>query len=96
MPYIEGNLRTAFDPWLDKLDGKIWSPGELNYVITRLIDDFLDSAPTYETYNAAVGVLACAQAELYRRRVVPYEDKKCLENGDVFRYTEDAKERDQS
>ena len=97
MPYINPDKRAAFDSLLDKFHGIIWSGGELNYVITRLVDDVLASfgGPAgYEDYNAMIGVLECAKLELYRRRVAPYEDKKMLENGDVFRYNEETESHD--
>jgi hypothetical protein len=37
----------------------------------------------YERLNRAMGVLACVQAEFYRRVAAPYEDQKIAENGDV-------------
>lgn len=65
------------------------SVGELNYVITRLVDDFLirsnGGVPSYTNINAVIGVLECAKQELYRRVAAPYEDKKRAENGDVYR-----------
>ncbi len=95
MPYIIPELRAAFDGFLDDIDGKIWSEGELNYVVTRIVADFLGASPSYATYNAAIGVLECAKLELYRRMIAPYEDLKRVENGDVFQYTEDTKERNE-
>jgi len=38
----------------------------------------------YFHYNRAMGVLASAMQEFYRRRVAPYEDVKIAENGDVY------------
>jgi hypothetical protein len=62
--------------------------GELNYAITKVIDDFLydhKQHPRYDDFNTAIGVLECAKLELYRRRVALYEDGKLLENGEVYR-----------
>lgn len=56
--------------------------GELNYVISTLIDELYDR--NYASLNAAIGVLECAKLELYRRILGPYEDKKIIENGDVY------------
>jgi hypothetical protein len=59
--------------------------GELNFAITELVLGYLASfAPSYQKFNDAVGALECAKAELYRRAIVPYEDKKIKENGDVY------------
>lgn len=81
MPYIK-----QFDR--DGLNRGDWSPsnaGELNYAITRLILDYMDiSDANYHDYNEVVGVLESVKLEFYRRSVVPYEDKKIGENGDVY------------
>ena len=64
-----------------RLDG----PGELNYAITSIIDDWLKrKGVRYASINLAIGVLECAKLELYRRVAAPYEDKKMEENGDVY------------
>ena len=78
MPYInehrkegaEANPRTA---------------GELNFAITRLMIDYLDRKGLSYT-NAAETIAATteAAAEFRRRVLVPYEDKKIAENGDVY------------
>jgi len=59
--------------------------GELNYCITMLCLDYLaDKKLSYALLNEVMGVLSCARAEFYRRVVVPYEQAKCDENGDVY------------
>lgn len=60
--------------------------GELNYLITEIILEFLyrDGPPRYQDYNDAIGVLTCSGHELYRRTIAPYEDYKIRENGDVY------------
>lgn len=61
------------------------TPGELNYVVTRAVDDYLHSQGThYSSINEVIGVLECAKLELYRRVAAPYEDKKAAVNGDVY------------
>jgi hypothetical protein len=79
MPYIDQKRRVEIDG-----GDIIRTSGELNYVITETILSFLGPDPSYSVYNAAIGALECAKLELYRRTVVPYEDQKCLENGDVY------------
>lgn len=77
MPYINQEQRQAQLP--------PWTVGELNYTLTRLIDQFIMChGKSYGTLNAVIGVLECAKLELYRRVVSPYEDKKMSENGDVY------------
>lgn len=82
MPYITKHRRAALWP----LDiPKASTAGELNFQITSLVDRYIkQSGVSYATLNEAIGVLECAKLELYRRLAVPYEDKKCSENGDVY------------
>lgn len=59
--------------------------GDLNFLITDLCKRYLETKGlSYITLNEIVGALTCAGAEFYRRVVVPYEDKKIEENGDVY------------
>ena len=65
------------------------NPGELNFKITSIILEYLynlnPSEPNrYSDYNEVLGVLDCVGRELYRRRIVPYEDHKRKENTDVY------------
>lgn len=58
--------------------------GDLNYAITMLINDYIKRKElNYQNINDVVGALEGAKLEFYRRTVVPYEDKKIQENGDV-------------
>ena len=59
------------------------TPGELNYVITTIVHDYLNKRRSYGLYNEVMGALECAKLELYRRHVAPYENEKIDENGDV-------------
>ena len=60
-------------------------PGELNYQITDLVVLYWENhAKCYSSINDILGALEGAKLEFYRRVVVPYEDKKILENGDVY------------
>ncbi len=59
--------------------------GDLNYLVTKMCVAYLGTAFTYTRLNEVIGVLACAQAELYRRVAAPYEQQKEHENGDVYR-----------
>jgi hypothetical protein len=81
MPYIDLKDR-------QRLDGgaKPSTPGELNYAITRIVDDYLASKGPlrYAHLNEVVGAMECAKLELYRRIAVPYEDRKIAEAGDVY------------
>lgn len=90
MPYIDQDSRKRVDKQVDKLikalqpRGDIrMAPGELNYVITRLMLAAWKVRPSYTVGNGLIGVLECAKAEFYRRHLAPYEDQKIIENGDV-------------
>ena len=88
MPYIDQASRKVIEPELKSLIKKLKSiplekiDGNINYCISTIMKDLY--TPSYFNYNRMMGVVACVQQELYRRLVVPYEDKKIKENGDVF------------
>lgn len=81
MPYVAGDKLKR-----DLLLGlrKPSTPGELNFMITSHIVDYLGETPRYANINEAVGVLECAKLEAYRRIAEPYEDIACATNGDVY------------
>jgi hypothetical protein len=87
MPYITQNERQRLDPAIDKLIDELrpgfFSPGQINYVFTRIINQWFTVSHSYNTINAIMGVLSCVASEFYRRRAVPYEEIKQLEHGDV-------------
>jgi hypothetical protein len=85
MPYIRADLRPAIDAALKPLVEHLREAddGQVNYAITRLLHGVYGPALNYNRINRAMGVLACIQAEFYRRVAAPYEDKKIAENGDV-------------
>lgn len=90
MPYVSQEQRRSLDP--TKRDPVTISfrpaenPGELNYQITRLLDEYLiNHQPiNYAIMNEVVGVLECAKLEFYRRLMTPYEDTKIEDHGDVY------------
>jgi len=92
MPYIPIEQRRQIDTVLENmaktpfgLGYMMNGPGELNYLITKIIKGYLDKQTVkYTTLNEIVGVLECVKAEFQRRVVGPYEDRKTEENGDVY------------
>lgn len=59
--------------------------GELNYCFTELIIRFLAlEGVNYQKINDVIGALEGAKLEFYRRVAVKYEDRKIIENGDVY------------
>jgi len=82
MPYIKKERRRKLR-W--KYEHRIKTSGELNYLLTRLSTEYLEQrGESYKTISDIVGALECAKTEFYRRVVVPYEEKKIKENGDVY------------
>ena len=88
MPYIKKELRDCFRNMFNELIN-INSPGELNYLFTCIILEYMSAGSAgaeqnYQAINDVLGALEGAKLEFHRRIVVPYEEKKLEENGDVF------------
>lgn len=81
MPYIKKeqkeNLKKYVRPYLA-------NAGELNYFIAQLLLDYMQGGKSYQKLNEIIGVLECCKQEFYRRIIVPYEEEKIQENGDVY------------
>ena len=61
------------------------NPGELNYMITILIDRYWTrDQMNYQAINDILGALEGAKMEFYRRIAVPYEREKRKLNGEVY------------
>lgn len=90
MPYItkesRDNLDSSLEPLLEILKGAQYSltPGEINYVLTKVVHAYLSTELNYYRLNSMIGALECCKMELYRRIAVPYEDRKIAENGDIM------------
>ena len=85
MPYIKEVDKEKFEDALKSIIDNIVTPGEFNYVISMICKELLViEGESYSNYNDLIGILECAKLELYRRMVAPYEDKKIIENGDVY------------
>jgi len=84
MPYINTDSRKIFGDLPKDLGYCCGSAGELNYVFTVIIQNYLkDKGLNYQHINDCIGALEGCKLELYRRIAAPYEDKKIEENGDV-------------
>lgn len=82
MPYITQERRPLVRP--TSPEGP-WNPGELNFQITSLIIDYVEKRGiSYVVLNDVEGVLGQVAKEFERRVVVPYENSKIAENGDVY------------
>lgn len=81
MPYIKQERREALLTNGHDMVGA----GELNFLLTRLALLYIEQhGLNYQTINDIVGALEGAKLEFYRRVAAPYEDKKIVENGDVY------------
>lgn len=81
MPYVSEEDRRIFDGF--ELPVGI-TAGQLNYVLTKLVDQWVGLVPNYDKLNSAIGVLDCCKSEFYRRVVSDYENIKVADNGDVY------------
>jgi hypothetical protein len=82
MPYIKQDARYELDDDTARMPE---TPGELNFVITSIINGYRNTQGlSYQTINDIVGALEGAKMEFYRRVAAPYEDTKMAENGDVY------------
>ncbi len=91
MPYIDETKREGLENALTSIACRIIAideadqAGMLNYCISTLLSKSLAAQGTnYRKINELIGVLECAQLELYRRVASPYEDEKRDSNGDVY------------
>ena len=87
MPYVDKvtKRKVGVDFLRRKEDIFISTAGELNYIITKFLKIYMrDRVKNYTLFNEVMGVLGSATAEFYRRVMVPYEDKKIEDNGDVY------------
>jgi len=92
MPYIKSEDRAYLRNITSEYHkADIRTPGELNYLISKLCKSYLDAKKhsgdgyeaNYQAFNDVMGALEGAKLELYRRRIAPYEDTKIIENGDI-------------
>ena len=90
MPYIKQQRRVVFEEITENIARTFLSnfqeleAGDLNYLFTVIAREYLASKGTsYKHFNDIIGALEGAKLELYRKTVVPYENIKIEENGDV-------------
>lgn len=88
MPYIPKEDRYQYQNLLEELSKIIPQDttkrcGHMNYVISLLIEKVYGTKLRYFEYNEIKGLLGCIDAEIYRRKTGPYEDKAIEKNGDL-------------
>ena len=80
MPYVTKEIRSYIEDGFTAI-----SPGELNYILTLAVQRYFKlNGGTYKAINDILGALEGCKLEFYRRIVIPYEDNKIKENGDVY------------
>ena len=85
MPYIRQVRRDAMEGQLKRLGNIIVTAGELNYAITHLVKTWTQYwVASYTTLATVTGVLDNVKNEFYRRVIVPFEEEKLAEHGDVY------------
>lgn len=91
MPYINADMRAACHENLAGLSRLLIEQGGhtglFNYMICVLGLACLygKDAEGYQEMSAVRAAMLDAADEWYRKLMVPYEDQKCEENGEVFR-----------
>jgi hypothetical protein len=84
MPYIKPERRKTFDPHLEACAAEIETEGELNYCIYKVAALLIGRiGESYDNLSMCSSAMEHAKLEWYRRRLVPYEEKKIEENGDI-------------
>jgi len=89
MPYIQQEIRWKIDNEIDTLIYQLEKmsyddlDGVVNYIISRIINRFYNK-PSYRTISRGKAVLEDAKDEFNRRVMIPYEEKKIAENGDIY------------
>ncbi len=89
MPYIDVASRLLLEPGIANVAAHISKmhttrPGDMNYAVSSLIRRVYGEHLKYHEINEILGVLGCITQEFYRRRAAPYEDKKIIENSDIY------------
>lgn len=85
MPYLPQAIKDTIElPY-------VRDDGQLTYVIDRMAEELLAEKCGYDWDNLSysmiaqiVGDIDCAKFEFQRRILALYEDRKIIENGDVF------------
>lgn len=80
MPYLDHLTSTDM-----KMGKAPRTGGELNWTLTQACIRYVEvNGLSYRSINDVMGAMEAAKQEFYRRVAAPYEDKKIIENGDVY------------
>jgi hypothetical protein len=84
MPYIRPDRRAAFDQALETLAREVQNEGELNYCIYKLSCMLIQRiGESYDNLSLCSSAMEHAKLEWYRKKLVPYEEDKIRQNGDI-------------
>lgn len=84
MPYIKPELRPPIDRVVEELVDVCHTHGDMSYAIYRfLLARIKMEGASYEKIKGVISIGTETTQELRRRVLVPYEDEKMFENGDV-------------
>ena len=84
MPYIPEHVRSIVDEHGPS------DVGDLTYILTKAAIDYLSYKKSigwpidFAAQAEAMAAFDCAAREFYRRVLIPYEEGKIRENGDVY------------
>jgi hypothetical protein len=88
MPYVDSEVRDLFDQHIAdivyNLELSNFHPGNINYVVSKLMSEVLRRGVSYRQINDLIGTLECVKLELYREVASGYEDDKKQLNGPVY------------
>lgn len=85
MPYVNQPAREQINRDDTIIIKNIQTAGEMQYAIATILNSYVEKhGLCYQTLNDVMGALTGGQLEFYRRVVVPYEEVKIKENGDVY------------
>jgi hypothetical protein len=89
MPYIDNKTKSKLFIAGDDTALMWWeveAAGELNFSFTYIIDEYVgNKGLNYQIINDILGALDGASKEFYERVAIPYEKKKRLLNGEVYK-----------
>jgi len=83
MPYIQESQRKPLDEHILELTLKIDTPGELAYVVFRLMRAYWFVQPSFSRWAQLRGAVEDQIDEFRTRFIEPYEQQKQDENGDA-------------
>lgn len=84
MPYIKQENREKIDEHIKQLVKEINDNGTLCYCIYKMLINLTNKfGKSFKTMSSLLSEVECSKLEFYRREIVPYEDEKIKENGDV-------------